>query len=94
MEISIGHTIEVYLRGPRLCIIEEMQLVIADGHVGDQFAVEGVVGGFRLAIRGHFLLYAQACGIILEFNRLGRLGMVNPCFCGDSAVFLLVFLAN
>ena len=52
----------------------------------DQLAVEGVVGGFRLVVCGHFLLYAQACGIILEFDRLQRLGMVNPCVRGNSAV--------
>ena len=86
MEISIGHAIKVYLRGARLCIIEEMQLVIADGHVGDELAVEGIVGHFRLTVCGYSLLYAQACGIILEFDRLQRLGMVNPCVRGNSAV--------
>ena len=83
VEISIGRAVEVYLRGAGLRVIEEMELVAADGHVGDQFTMESIVGHFRLAVCGHFLLYAQTGRIILEFNRLGRLGMVNPCIRTD-----------
>ena len=83
VEVDVGRAVEVYIRGTGLRIIEEVHLVIADGHVGDELAVERIVGGFRLAVCGHFLLYAQTCGIILEFNRLGRLTVVNPCICTD-----------
>ena len=86
MEVDVGCTVEVYLRGAGLRIVEEVQFVIADRHVRNELAVESIVGHFRLAVCRYLLLYAQACGIILEFNRLGRLGMVNPCICGDSVV--------
>ena len=83
VEVGVGRAVEVYLRGAGLRIIEEVQLVIADDHVRNQLAVESVVRYFRLSIRSHLLLYAQAGRIILEFNRLGRLDMVNPCICTD-----------
>ena len=86
VEVDVGRAVEVYLRGAGLRIIEEMQLVIADSHVRNEFAVEGIVSHYRLSIRSHFLLYAQACGIILEFNCFQRLSMINPCVRGNSAV--------
>ena len=50
MEVSVGCAVEIYLGRSAGIVVEEMQLVIADSHVRNEFAVEGIVSHFRLSI--------------------------------------------
>ena len=68
MEVGVGRAVEVYIRGTGLRIIEEMEIVIANGHMRDQFAMKKVIGRGCYSTLCDDLLRAQAIEIVFEFD--------------------------
>ena len=70
MEVGVGCAVEIHLGRSAGIVIEEMQIVIANGHMSNQFAMKKVIGRSRYAIFRDDLLRAQSVEIVFEFDFL------------------------
>ena len=69
MHITIDSAIIVHKRRKILSIVEEVEAVIATGHMCNQLAMQCVIGRGSHTVLGHNLLRAQTVVVVLELDR-------------------------
>ena len=87
---NIDSAIIVHKRRKILSIVEEVEAVIATGHMCNQLAMQCVVGRGSHTVLGHNLLRAQTVVVILELDRrtvlahLAQLSASAPSVAPDT----------